>query len=46
MVMVFTIISAVQETLTDNMEKAAQEEIEANERRIREEEEAERVSDQ
>jgi len=42
MVMVFTIISAVQETLTDNMEKAAQEEIEANERRIREEEEAER----
>lgn len=42
MAMIFTLISAVQEHMTDMMEKAAKDKVEAEERRVREEEEAER----
>ena len=43
MAMIFTIISAVQERLTDMMEKAAKDEEEEAERKKQEHEEAERV---
>ena len=46
MAMIFTIISAVQERLTDMMERAAKEEEEEAERKKIEHEEAERVSAQ